>query len=478
MGMVGKDKDFVNKTEVRHSNLTFFFLILFLVISAGCIYNFLLLPNIRLKGSRHIEIDYLSEYKEPGYSAYFLHDDITNQVKVTNNINSKKLGDYKVIYSVDIDGFERNVVRNVRVTDKTAPVIELTDGTDAHVCPGREYVEEGYRAFDSYDGDVTDKVQVVTTKDKISYSVRDKHGNTTSIKRNIIYEDKEKPEITLNGDNIVYMFIGDTYQDSFVNVVDNCDSNLQDSVEVSNDVNTSEAGSYQVTYTVKDSSGNENSITREVIVSEHGKNGTIYLTFDDGPKNGTTNVILDILKEEGVKATFFVTNSGPDELIKRAYDEGHTIALHTASHSYSIVYASADSYFNDLNIVSERVKNITGVESKIIRFPGGSSNTVSRKYSSGIMSYLTSEVLKRGYRYYDWNVSSGDAAGGSPTASMIYDNVVSNLSKNRVNMVLMHDIKTYTRDALRDIIRYGKENGYVFDKITQDTEMITQRVNN
>ena len=173
-----------------------------------------------------------------------------------------------------------------------------------------------------------------------------------------------------------------------------------------------------------------------------------------------------------------MTNSGPDELIKRAYDEGHTIALHTASHNYSIVYASVDSYFNDLNIVSERVKNITGVESKIIRFPGGSSNTVSRKYSSGIMSYLTSEVLKRGYRYYDWNVSSGDAAGGSPTASMIYDNVVSNLSKNRVNMVLMHDIKTYTRDALRDIIRYGKENGYVFDKITQDTEMITQRVNN
>ena len=476
--MVGKDKDFVNKTEVRHSNLTFFFLILFLVISAGSIYNFLLLPNIRLKGPRHIEIDYLSEYKEPGYSAYFLHDDITNQVKVTNNINSKKLGDYKVIYSIDIDGFKRKVVRNVRVTDKTGPVIELTNGTDVHVCPGRKYVEEGYKAFDKYDGDVTDKVQVVTTKDKISYSVRDKHGNTTSIKRNIIYEDKEKPEITLNGDNIVYMFVGDTYQDSFVNVVDNCDSNLQDSVKVSNNVNASEAGSYQVTYTVKDSSGNENSVTREVIVSEHGKNGTIYLTFDDGPKNGTTNVILDILKEEGVKATFFVTNSGPDELIKRAYDEGHTIALHTASHTYSIVYASVDSYFNDLNIVSERVKRITGVESKIIRFPGGSSNTVSRKYSSGIMSYLTSEVLKRGYRYYDWNVSSGDAAGGSPTASMIYDNVVSNLSKNRVNMVLMHDIKTYTRDALRDIIRYGKENGYVFDKITQDTEMITQRVNN
>ena len=179
-----------------------------------------------------------------------------------------------------------------------------------------------------------------------------------------------------------------------------------------------------------------------------------------------------------MKATFFVTNKGPDELIKREYDEGHTVALHTASHDYAIVYASADSYFSDLYSVQDRVKRITGYESKIIRFPGGSSNTISRRYSAGIMSYLTGEVLNRGFKYYDWNVSSGDAAGGSPSSSDIYNNVVSSLRKDRVNMVLMHDIKTYTRDALRDIIHYGKNNGYTFEKITMGTEMIRQRVNN
>ena len=93
------------------------------------------------------------------------------------------------------------------------------------------------------------------------------------------------------------------------------------------------------------------------------------------------------------------------------------------------------------------------------------------------MSRITAEVLNRGFKYYDWNLSSGDA-GSTTEASGVYNNVVSHLSHDRVNMVLMHDIKPYTRDALRDIIRYGKENGYAFEKITMETEMITQRVNN
>ena len=204
----------------------------------------------------------------------------------------------------------------------------------------------------------------------------------------------------------------------------------------------------------------------------------IAMTFDDGPRSGTTDIILNILKEENVKATFFVTNSGPDDLIKRAYDEGHAVGLHTASHDYSVVYASGDSYFNDLKLVSERVKRITGEESKLIRFPGGSSNTISRKYSPGIMSYLTQEVVKRGYRYYDWNIDSRDAEGGRFNADEITKFVTSKLSHDKVNMVLMHDIKVTTMEALRNIIRYGKENGYVFDKIGPYTDMVMQHVNN
>ena len=192
---------------------------------------------------------------------------------------------------------------------------------------------------------------------------------------------------------------------------------------------------------------------------------------------GTTNVILDILKEEGVKATFFITNKGDDSLVKREFDEGHTVAIHTASHDYSIVYKSVDSYWNDLNIVQERIKRLTGTTSKLVRFPGGSSNTVSRRYSPGIMSYLTEDLVNKGYKYYDWNISSGDA-GETTNPDVVYSNVVNRLSHDRVNMVLMHDIKPYTRDALRRIIQYGKQNGYTFAAITENTKMVRQRVNN
>lgn len=462
----------------NHSNMLFIVVLAFFIICAICIYNFLLLPNIRLNGSKYIEIDYLEEYKEPGYSAYFLHDDVTDKVKVIGEVNSEKLGDYEVKYLINIGKFKRKVVRKVKVTDKSAPVIKLASNDDIYVCPNSKYEGEAFSAIDDYDGDLTDNVQVVPSKDKITYSVKDKHGNKTSVSRNIIYIDKEAPVITLNGNPIVYVFVGEDYKELGVSVTDNCDEGLENLVKIEGNVNTNVVGSYEITYTVSDKASNEASVKRTVIVSERGRNGTIYLTFDDGPKRGTTDVILDILKEEGVEATFFVTNSGPDDLIKRAYNEGHTIGLHTASHNYSIVYASVDSYFNDLNIVSQRVKNLTGYESKIIRFPGGSSNTVSRKYSSGIMSVLTSEVLNRGYHYYDWNISSGDAAGGNPSPDEIANNVISSLSKNKVNMVLMHDVKPYTRDALRSIIKYGKENGYTFEKITMSTEMITQRVNN
>ena len=120
---------------------------------------------------------------------------------------------------------------------------------------------------------------------------------------------------------------------------------------------------------------------------------------------------------------------------------------------------------------------MTGSDAKIIRFPGGSSNTISRRYSDKIMSFLTKDVVEKGFRYYDWNLASGDA-GEIHTAEGIYEHVTKNLSKDRVNMVLMHDIKPYTRDALKKIIEYGKENGYNFDKITEKTDMIKQRVNN
>ena len=463
------------KRKVKRNKKLYIFVITILVLLLGglFIYDSILLPQIKLKSGNKIFVSYKSEYKEKGYSAKHFGKDITSKVKVSGKVNTNKIGEYKVTYKVKDGMFNRTITRVVSVVDDTKPKLSV-DNSDLYVCPGDEVVPEKVEAKDDFDGDISKKVKHKVEDNYLVYTVTDSNGNTEEVKKKIIYKDKEKPKITLNGNTEMYVNVGNGFEDPGVKAEDNCDGDITSNVKVEGSVDTSKVGEYQITYTIEDKAGNKETANRKVIVS----NGIIYLTFDDGPNSGTTNVILDILKSEGVKATFFVTNNGPDELIKREFDEGHTVALHTASHDYSIVYASVDSYFKDLYSVQDRVKRITGVESKIIRFPGGASNTVSRKYSQGIMTTLTQEVVNRGFKYYDWNLSSGDAAGGSPTADTIYNNVVSNLRHDRVNMVLMHDIKTYTRDALKNIIKYGKNNGYRFEKITMDTEMITQRVNN
>lgn len=452
---------------------------LLILFACFSIYQIFILPELTLKGEKRVIINYKTKYQEKGYKASQYGKDLTKKVKIAGKVKVNKLGTYKIEYKVGNGIFSRKKTRIVIVKDIEKPKIEI-DNKDIYLCPGDEFVKEKVVATDNYDGDISNRVKITLNKEKskVTYSVIDKSGNKKEIVKNIYYKDIEKPELALNGNEVQYIYLGDEWKDPSITIKDNCDSDLGENITIDGTVNNNTVGEYEITYIVKDKSGNESKISRKVKVNERSKNGSIYLTFDDGPNSGTTDVILDILKEEGVKATFFVTNKGPDELIKREYDEGHTVALHTATHDYSIVYASGESYFNDLYSVQDRVKRITGYESKIIRFPGGSSNTVSRRYSNGIMTYLTQETLNRGFRYYDWNLSSGDAAGGTPTADDIYNNVVNSLRKDRMNMVLMHDIKPYTRDALKRIIEYGKANGYYFEKITMETEMVTQRVNN
>ena len=432
----------------------------------------------------NIILKYGKKYSEPGYSVTRFGKNYTNKVKVKNNVNTKKIGAYTAIYSVKINGVTFKKNRVIKIVDNEKPKITLKGTEKTDVCPNTKYKEEGYTVTDNYDKNLEDKVKVNIKSEEIIYTVSDSSKNKAKVIRSLTYQDKTKPEITIKGSTNINIYVGSSYKDQGATAIDNCDGDITKNINSQGKVDTNKTGTYKITYTVKDKANNEaqtirtvNVINKQTSSLNNGKPGTIYLTFDDGPKDGTTNIILDILKEEKVPATFFVTSRGPDNLIKREHDEGHTVALHTSTHDYSIVYASDESFYNDLTTIQNRVKRITGETSMIIRFPGGSSNTVSRRYSPGIMSRLTESTLAKGYKYYDWNISSGDA-GGTNTSSGVYNNVVSNLKKERANMILMHDIKPYTRDALRQIIQFGKENGYTFEKITIDTPMITQRVNN
>ena len=468
-----------SKQKLTKNNTFIWTIIIILFTFAITFFYCFLLPNISLIGKKSIVVDYGSKYIDPGYKSFYQGKNITDKVVITNNVNTKKLGRYIVTYKIKYKSFTKKVYRKVIVKDITAPKIKfsLTSNT-IYTCPGKKVVAPFFIAVDNMDGNLTSKVKVKKHKNYISYKVCDNHFNCKSVKKKIKYNDIEKPKIKLLGSKNTTVFIGDNFTDPLYEVSDNCDNNLKDKVVISSNLDMNKLGNYKIKYSVSDKKGNSTTVIRNVRVIEHNKKGSVYLTFDDGPKDGTTNIILDILKQEGIKATFFVTNSGPDELIKREYDEGHTVALHTSSHDYSTVYSSDDNYFNDLKSVFDRVKRITGQNSTYIRFPGGSSNTVSRKYSIGIMSRLTDAVQKKGFKYYDWNLSSGDAEPGHHEKDEIYHNVVDNLSKDRVNMVLMHDIKPYTRDALEAIIKYCKENGYTLEKIDENTEMVTQKVNN
>lgn len=209
-------------------------------------------------------------------------------------------------------------------------------------------------------------------------------------------------------------------------------------------------------------------------------NKTIYLTFDDGPSY-LTNEILDVLRKEKVAATFFVVGTNVDkykDVVKRAYEDGHTIAMHTNTHKYNEIYSSLDSYFNDLQAVKNKIYNLTGNTPRIVRFPGGSSNMISKKYSKGIMTDIVNKINSKSYYYFDWNIDSGDASG-KLTKDEIYNNVVMHLNYD-TNVVLMHDAgtKASTVQALPQIIKYGKEHGYTFARITKDTRLIHHKINN
>lgn len=223
----------------------------------------------------------------------------------------------------------------------------------------------------------------------------------------------------------------------------------------------------------------ENKTSESKTTTSNGKS-IAYLTFDDGPSS-ITNSVLDILKKYNVKATFFVINSGSynKTTLQREVNEGHTIGLHAYDHNYAIAYKDDNSYLDGIDKLRAKVKADTGFDSHYIRFPGGSSNTISKRYSKGIMSRITKTAKQRGYKYYDWNVDDDDA-GRARTADDCYNNVVRELRPNRSNIVLMHDFGTNKKilEALPRIIEYCQKNGYTMLPIDDNTPEIHHGISN
>lgn len=403
-----------------------------LVLILGLAAGFLLLNDyhieMALNGKEKITLEYGESFKDEGAKAalvgkWHLKNGKELEVSAQGAVDEKKLGEYTLTYSAETFGKEAQITRSVKVVDTKKPSLKLEGEEKITLTEGQEYKEPGFTAKDNYDGDLAKEVK---TEGK---------------------------------------------------------------------VDTKKAGTYKLSYSVKDSSGNEASATREVVVKKKavyqptGSAGvtdkvtvipgekTVYLTFDDGP-GPYTGKLLDILKKYNAKATFFVIDKGASymSLLGRMKNEGHAIGIHTASHNYRKIYSSEEAFFNDVEALQRIIVAQTGSRSTLLRFPGGSSNTVSR-FNRGVMSRLVQSVTEKGYRYFDWNVSSGDAEETTST-SQVARNVINGISGKQVSVVLQHDIKGFSVNAVEQILQWGQANGYTFKALDMTSPTAHHGVNN
>lgn len=441
--------------------------------------------------SRELNIEVKQGNSVPKPKTQYHFKDVTNTVKVVGNVDFNKPGEYQVKYQIPTFIGTYETSQTVHVVDTTSPKIILKGEQTYLLSYTKEYEEPGYTVIDNYDENLLDMVKVEKqeiseTEYNLIYTVQDSSGNKAEEIRKVYIIDDVAPVIKLNGYEGEQIVLGSKYEEKGATAKDEKDGDLTSQIKITGSVDTSKIGTYEITYKVSDKSGNEAikirkvRVNKEIMKDPTTNTGVIYLTFDDGPSASITPKILDILKQKNVKATFFILNYDTygEELVKREIAEGHTVGIHGYSHDYGAIYQSVDAYMNNVTKLQEKIKASTGYNTKFTRFPGGSSNTVS-KFNPGIMTTLSKEVVARGYKYFDWNISSEDA-GGAKDSRDVYNNVTKSLSKNKTNLVLMHDFggNTKTLNALADIIDYGLKNGYTFSNITENTPMIVHHINN
>lgn len=387
-------------------------------------------------------------------------------LRADSSVDTSKPGEYEVKYSVRYMLSDYSVTRKVTVLD-SKPHIELVHNEGYKPSWFEGYQEEGYTAHDSVDGDITDRVECRIEGDKIIYTVTNSAGESATVERTGIYS-SGSPTLSIVGDEQMQVYASPNFADPGFIAQDAQGNDLSGSVSIEGGVCPYKPGEYDISYVLTNAVGDSVSAHRHVSVlpaelpeTIMPDERTIYLTFDDGP-GPYTEELLDILAEYNVKATFFVTCRDPnyEDMVGRAASEGHSIGVHTASHNYYAIYDSEDAFFSDFDAAEEMIYRQTGEYTNLCRFPGGSSNTVSR-FNDGIMTRLTQAVTDMGYKYFDWNVSSGDA-GETTSSNQVYENIIGGCAQHNTSVVLQHDIKDYSVAAVERVINWGLSNGYTF----------------
>lgn len=490
-------KEYTKPPSHHHSKPVLCLLITagFLILTTICFFIFNRWEIIiTLNGDSQTQIEYKETYTDKGATAIYrssLLPFIQKDVKVNiekNSVNTELLGTYTVIYKAEYKNVKNEASRTVKVVDTTPPQLTLVENPDSYTPYNHEYEEEGYQAFDLHDGDLSDQVNREIKEDEVIYTVKDSSGNKAKKIRKIRYDDRTGPQFSFPNGTDVTIYTGNGFDGSYT-AIDDCDGDVTSLVSISGSVDPNIPGTYTLTYTVSDSHNNTTELTRTVTVRNRPTNSnvnnvpakTIYLTFDDGP-GASTGRLLDILDQYNVKATFFTTSMyGYTEYIAEEARRGHTVAVHTLTHNYAQVYSSTDAYWADFDAQNEVIRQHTGSTSNLFRFPGGSSNTVSANYSQGIMGRLVDQSYEKNLVYFDWNVSSGDA-GSITDTNVIIENIKNGITActnaGVPSIVLQHDYKSFTVDAVEPVILWALDNGYEFAPLSDQSYIVHHGINN
>ncbi len=444
-------------------------------------------PIVKLNGEEVISVNVFDEYNDEGSKLLYDGTEVKSnlyELNVDNNVDTKIIGEYEVAYKYTFRKKEYKNVRKVNVIDTDKPTIKVASDTVYKY--NTIYSKIYYTAKDNYDGDLTKSVSVDYKDTEVILTVKDSSDNEESLILPVKEVEVEPLTLKLNGSPVYYIETNGSYNEKGVTVYDGNKEYKDYEVTTSSDVDLSKEGTYEIIYTV-DYYGVKTSIFRTIHVYNKLETPTrekaevgekvVYLTFDDGP-GIYTEEFLKILDEYDAKATFFVTdqfNGKYLDLIKEEYNRGHKIAVHTDTHKYSI-YASPEDYVNDFNNMNNKIENLIGEKTNLFRFPGGSSNTISRSYCNGIMKYLANLMESNGYVYFDWNVDSTDGAGSG--TEKIINNVLNGVRKNNESVVLMHDIHKSTLNALPTILETLKNEGYEFRTLDEHSMTAHHGINN
>ena len=306
--------------------------IIIIIITISVIYT--TCPRLQLNGSPNITMSYREKYEEAGVIVKNANGNYMSKIKIENNIDTTKIGNYYIDYSLKLKEKKLHVRRNIKIIDNISPVIKLKGNQIIEMSINTEYKEPGYTAIDEYDGDITDKVEIKGKIDTenygeyvLTYKVKDNSDNTTEVNRIIKIIDEEKPKIECYTDYSAFQ-IG-TENPIGCKAIDNFDGDITEKIKITGEYNKNIPGIYKIKYEVKDDAGNKTEKEHNITMFNNQANPKAYIITN----NNKINETKELLNEKNIKATF-IQKQINEELINELKEQGHKTELKINNTTY------------------------------------------------------------------------------------------------------------------------------------------------